>query len=57
MLYLLGKEVYFMVLLVNKKHMFNEIMLENLEMIEYENYKEDFILIERETFYHFERLV
>jgi D-alanyl-D-alanine carboxypeptidase len=45
-----------MVLLVNKKHMFNEIMLENLEMIEYDNYKEDFILIERETFYHFEML-
>ena len=45
-----------MVLLVNKNHIFNENYIKNFEMIEYYNYKEDFILVEMETFRHFEML-
>ena len=45
-----------MVLLVNKSHLFCEKDIENFEMIEYENYKEDYILVENETFRHFEML-
>lgn len=45
-----------MVLLVNRNHFFNENSLKNYEMIEYENYKENFILVESETFRHFEML-
>lgn len=45
-----------MVLLVNKKHIFNEKMIENFEMIEYENYQEKSIFVESETFRHFEML-
>ncbi len=45
-----------MVLLVNKNHLFNEKYIEKFEMSEYENFKEDFILVESETFKHFEML-
>lgn len=45
-----------MVLLVNKNHYFNEEMIKNLEMIEYENYNEKTIFVESETFRHFEML-
>ena len=37
-------------IIVNKKHLFNEKDIDQFEMIEYENYKEDFILVESETF-------
>ncbi len=45
-----------MVLLVNKNHIFNEKDIEKFEMIEYENYKEQLIFIESETFKHYEML-
>ncbi len=45
-----------MVLLVNKKHLFNENDIKDFEMIEYENYKEDTIFVESETFKYFEML-
>ena len=45
-----------MVLLVNKKHIFCDKDIENFEMIEYENIKEKYILVENETFRHFEML-
>lgn len=45
-----------MVLLVNKNHFFNENDIKDFEMVEYENYKETYILVERETFNHFEML-
>lgn len=43
-------------IIVNKKHLFNEKDIDQFEMIEYENYKEDFILVESETFRHFDML-
>ena len=45
-----------MILLINKNNIFNEELIENFEMIEYENYKEEIIYIEKETFRHFEML-
>ena len=45
-----------MVLLVNKNHYFNENDIKDFEMVEYENYKEAYILVEREAFNHFEML-
>ena len=45
-----------MVLLVNKNHIFNEKDIDNFEMIEYENYKEDTLYVEFETFKHYEML-
>ncbi|MBQ8659859.1 MAG: M15 family metallopeptidase [Bacilli bacterium] len=45
-----------MILLINKKHFFNEEMLNNYEMIEYENYNEDTLYVESDTFRHFEML-
>ena len=45
-----------MVLLVNKNNLFNEKMIENFEMVEYENYNEKTIFVENETFRHFEML-
>lgn len=45
-----------MVLLVNKNHIFNEKDIDDFEMIEYENYKENTIFVESETFKHFEML-
>lgn len=45
-----------MVLLVNKNNLFDEKMIENFEMIEYENYNEKTIFVEIETFRHFEML-
>ena len=45
-----------MVLLVNKNNLFNEKMIENFEMVEYENYNEKSIFVENETFRHFEML-
>ena len=46
----------FMALLVNKKHIFNEDLLDVYEFVEYENYKEKTLYIEAETFRHFEML-
>ena len=40
-------------LLINKNHLFNEDDIKNYEMVEYENYKEDIILLEKNTFDHF----
>ncbi len=45
-----------MILLVNKDHIFNESMLKNYEMVEYENCLEETIYVERETLRHFEML-
>ena len=45
-----------MILLVNKDNLFNEQMIENFTMVEYENYKEETIYIEEQTFRHFEML-
>ena len=45
-----------MVLLVNKKHIFNEKDIDNFEMVEYENYNEKTLFVENETFKHFEML-
>ena len=45
-----------MLQLVNQENLFNEKNLKNIEFIEYDNYKEDFILVEKETFDHFEML-
>lgn len=43
-------------LLVNKTNMFNEEMIKDFEMIEYENFEERTEYIERDTFRHFEML-
>ena len=56
MWYTLGEMRRFMVLLVNKNNLFNEKMIENFEMVEYENYNEKTIFVENETFRHFEML-
>ena len=56
MWYTLGEMRRFMVLLVNKNNLFNEKMIENFEMVEYENYNEKSIFVENETFRHFEML-
>ena len=45
-----------MILFVNQDHLFNENILKDLEMVEYENYKEDILYIEKEAFRHFEML-
>ena len=45
-----------MTLLVNKDHLFNEDMIKDFEMIEYENYNEDTLYVESEAFKHFEML-
>ena len=45
-----------MILLINRDNLFNEDDIKNLEMVEYENYKEDTLYIEREAFRHFEML-
>lgn len=45
-----------MILLVNKEHFFNEEMIKNFQMIEYENYKDETKYIESEAFKHFEML-
>ena len=45
-----------MVLLVNKSHIFNEEMIKDFAMVEYENYCEKTLYIEEETFRHFEML-
>lgn len=45
-----------MILLVNKENIFNENMLKDFQMIEYENYDEQTKYIESETFRHFEML-
>ena len=46
----------FMALLVNKKHIFNEDLLDVYEFVEYENYEEKTLFVEAETFKHFEML-
>lgn len=45
-----------MILLINKDNLFNESMIMDFEMVEYENFKEDIFYIEKETFRHFEML-
>lgn len=45
-----------MILLVNKDNLFNEEMIKDFEMVEYENYAEDTKYVERDTFNHFEML-
>ena len=45
-----------MILLVNKKHLFNENMIKDFKMVEYENSDEELIYIESETFRHYEML-
>ena len=45
-----------MLFLVNKEHLFNEKMLDGLEMVEYENVFEQTLYVEKETFHHFEML-
>ena len=43
-------------LLVNKDNLFNEDMLNGFTMVDYENYNEDTLYMEYETFRHFEML-
>ena len=43
-------------LLVNKENLFNEEMLNDFTMVDYENYNEDILYMEYETFRHFEML-
>ena len=45
-----------MVLLINKNNIFNEKDIDNFEMIEYENFEEKTLYVERETFRHYEML-
>lgn len=45
-----------MVLLINKNNIFNEKDIDNFEMIEYENFEEKTLYVERETFIHYEML-
>ena len=45
-----------MLFLVNKEHLFNEKMLNGIEMVEYENVFEQTLYVEKETFRHFEML-
>lgn len=45
-----------MILLINKDHFFNEDMIKDFEMVEYENWKEETKYVEKETFRHFEML-
>lgn len=45
-----------MILLVNKNNIFNEDMLKDFQMVEYENYDEQTKYVESETFRHFEML-
>ena len=45
-----------LIILVNKKNIFNENMLKNLEIVEYENEKEEVKYLEKETCKHFEML-
>lgn len=45
-----------MILLVNKNHIFNENMIYNFEMIEYENYEEKTKYVESEAMRHFDML-
>ncbi len=45
-----------MILLVNKNNIFNEDMLKDFQMIEYENYDGQTKYVESETFRHFEML-
>lgn len=49
-------EVIYVILLINKDHFFNEDMIKDFEMVEYENWKEETKYVEKETFRHFEML-
>lgn len=42
--------------LINRENIFNEDYLKDIEWVEYENYNEETLYIERETFRHFEML-
>lgn len=43
-------------LLINKNNLFNEEDIKNYEMVEFENYKEDTLYLEKEAFRHWEML-
>lgn len=45
-----------MILLVNKDHIFNEEMISNYSMVEYDNVFEKTLYIEEETYRHYEML-
>ncbi len=45
-----------MILLINKNNIFNEKMINGFEMVEYENFEERTLYVEKETFRHFEML-
>lgn len=45
-----------MILLINKNNIFNEEMIKDFEMVEYENFEERTLYVEKETFRHFEML-
>lgn len=45
-----------MILLVNKNHLFNEEMIKDWHMVEYENFALKIVYVEEETFRHFEML-
>lgn len=45
-----------MLTLINYNHLFDEKILDNLEIIEYENYEEKTIYLEKEAYNHFEML-
>lgn len=50
------QRVIYVILLINKDHFFNEDMIKDFEMVEYENWKEETKYVEKETFRHFEML-
>jgi len=43
-------------IIINKANIFNEDMIKDVELVEYFNYKEDLILVERDTFSAFKML-
>ncbi len=45
-----------MILLVNRDNIFNDSLLNNYELVDYENYNEDIIYVERDTLKYFEML-
>ena len=50
------QRVIYVILLINKDHFFNEDMIKDFEIVEYENWKEETKYVEKETFRHFEML-
>ena len=56
MLYYPRNVVNVMILLVNKDNIFNEKDINSFEMVQYDNYLENTLFIESETFKHYEML-